>query len=163
MESVAALQALPHWRCTAARMAACAALAALGVAMTPARAQTPGAGQLERQFGSPPALPRSDGPTVPQTPGQQAPADADKVRFTLKQVELAGNTVLPAAVPASVWAPLVGREISLGDLFRLADELTLRYRNEGYVLTRVVVPPQNIRDGTVQLQVVEGFIAQTRV
>ena len=126
-------------------------------------AQAPGPGQIERQFGAPPPLPRDEGLTVPLTPGQQPPADADTVRFTLKQVELTGNTVFPAAALAATYQPLVGREVSLADVFRLADELTVQFRNEGYVLSRVIVPPQNIRDGAVQLRVVEGYVAQARI
>lgn len=120
-------------------------------------------GQLERQFGTPPSLPSGEGPTIPQTPDQRPPADADKLRFTLRRVEVVGSTVYPDDVIADIVRPLLGREISLADVFRLADELTRRYRNDGHVLSRVIVPPQNIRDGAVLLQAVEGFVAQTRL
>ena len=144
------------------RCAVLAVVLAAGLG-TAAYGQATGPGQLERQFTTPPALPSGEGPVVPQTPGQQPPADAGSVRFTLKQVDFAGNTAYSAQALAAPSAALIGREVSLADVFRLADELTLMYRNDGYVLSRVIVPPQAIRDGVVQLRVVEGFIAQTSI
>jgi hemolysin activation/secretion protein len=143
-------------RLTVLALAACSVIGS-------AQAQATGPGQLEREFATPPSPRPGEGPTIPQTPGQQAPADADKVRFTLKQVEITGNTVFPAPELAATYASMLGREVSLADVFRLADDLTLKYRNEGYVLSRVIVPPQSIRDGVVQLRVVEGTIAQARI
>jgi len=140
-------------------LAALAACSAAGSAL----AQATGPGQLEREFAVPPAPRTGEGPTIPPTPGQQAPADADRVRFTLKRVELAGNTAFTTPQLAVHVAALEGREVSLADVFRLADTLTLTYRNAGYVLSRVIVPPQEIRDGVVQLRVVEGHVAQTKL
>ena len=146
------------------RCAAVATAAALTIGpWSVAQGQAGGAGQLERQFTTPPALPSGEGPTVPQTPGQQPPPDADKVRFTLKRVDFVGNTAYATQALAARSAALIGREVSLADIFGLAEELTLMHRNDGYVLSRVIVPPQSIRDGVVQLRVVEGVIAQTSI
>lgn len=141
-------------RCTVMAVVAAAGLG------TAAHGQSTGAGQIERQVTTPPALPSGDGPTVPQTPGQQPPADAGNVRFTLKQVDVVGSSVYSAQALGLQSTALLGREVSLAEVYGLADELTLMYRNDGYVLSRVIVPPQSIRDGVVQLRAVEGYIAQ---
>ena len=91
------------------------------------------------------------------------PPDADKVRFVLNRVEITGNQVYPESELRPFYAPLLGQEVSLAQVFQIADELTAKYRNDGYVLSRVVVPAQNIRDGVVQLQAIEGYVAETRV
>lgn len=150
-------------RATWAAVRTCLVLLCGALAAGAARAQAPAAGQLEREFAPPPALPAGEGPSVPATPRQQPPPDADQVRFTLRQVEVTGNTVLPALEVAAAWAPLKDREVSLADVFRLADDLTAQFRNQGYVLTRAIVPPQNIREGVVRLQVVEGHVARTQL
>ena len=41
--------------------------------------------------------------------------------------------------------------------------MTRLYRNDGYILSQVVVPAQSIRDGVVRLDAVEGHVANTRV
>ena len=91
------------------------------------------------------------------------PPDAEKVRFVLSRLEITGNQVYPEGELRPFYAPLLGQEVSLSQVFQVADELTAKYRNNGYVLSRVVVPAQNIRDGVVQLQAIEGYVAETRV
>lgn len=143
-------------------VAACAAFAA-AIAPAAAWSQTGGPGQLERQFATPPALPSGQGPVIPETPNQQPPADAENVRFTLTRIDFVGNAVYPGEQLRGRVTGLIGREITLAELFRFADALTQTLRNDGYVLSRVIVPPQSIRDGAVQLRVVEGYIAQTNL
>jgi hemolysin activation/secretion protein len=133
-------------------------VAALAVA-TVAWAQ----GQFEREFAKPPGLPSPEGPVIPETPGQVPPPDAEKVRFVLKRVEITGNQVYPESELRPFYALLLGQEVNLAQVFQVAEELTAKYRNDGYVLSRVVVPAQNIRDGVVQLQAIEGYVAETRV
>jgi hemolysin activation/secretion protein len=48
--------------------------------------------------------------------------------------------------------------VSLADVYGISTTLTNKYRNEGYILTQIVVPPQTIEGGVVRLQVVEGFV-----
>jgi hemolysin activation/secretion protein len=72
-------------------------------------------------------------------------------------------TVYPAAEIRSVYADLLGTEITLARVYELAAALTRRYRNDGYVLSQVVVPPQAIRAGSVRLQAIEGYVANVRI
>ncbi|MDP3310937.1 MAG: POTRA domain-containing protein, partial [Polaromonas sp.] len=51
-----------------------------------------------------------------------------------------------------------GREIGGSDILQLASELTAMYRNAGYILSLVLVPPQSLAEGTLTLQVVEGYV-----
>jgi hemolysin activation/secretion protein len=63
----------------------------------------------------------------------------------------------------AAYRDLVGQEVSLAEVYAAANALTAKYRNEGYILSRVVVPPQRITDGVVRLQAVEGYIADVRI
>ena len=53
---------------------------------------------------------------------------------------------------------LVGTEITLADVYKVANEVSKKYRTDGYILSRAIVPPQTIEGGQVTLQAVEGFI-----
>ncbi len=88
----------------------------------------------------------------------QAPAGADKIRFTLDNLQLEGVTAYSEAELRSVYGAMIGQNISLADLYEIAARLTTKYRNDGYILTQIVVPPQTIEKGTARLQVVEGRI-----
>jgi hemolysin activation/secretion protein len=115
-------------------------------------------GQIQRQLQelkipqqqSPPNLP-------PPPPEQPVPAQASALRFTLQSVEVSGGTVYKSE-QIELFKPLIGHEISAAEIFRLANTLTARYRRDGYILSQVIVPAQSIRDGRVQLLIVEGFI-----
>jgi hemolysin activation/secretion protein len=98
-----------------------------------------------------------------RTPAPAALPDALKaVRVRLKEVSIEGSAVLME----QAWAlanRYVGREITAAEIFELARELTALYRNAGYILSQVIVPPQTLSDGRLSLRVVEGYIANVRI
>lgn len=139
---------------------AASTLAAL--AAQPAIAQTvpPSAdpGRIPQRF-EPPRTPGVDTRiTVPQIPSAVPPAQARQIRFMLRGVTVNGSTVYGAEQFGPLYQGLVGREVSLLDVYNVANQITARYRNDGYVLSQAVVPQQQIRDGIVRIQVVEGRI-----
>lgn len=93
----------------------------------------------------------------------EAPAGAEKITFTLKDVTFEGMSAYTPAQLQSVYSAKVGQKISLADVYGIAANLTAKYRNDGYILTQVVVPPQTISDGIVRLRIVEGKLDQIRV
>ncbi len=92
-----------------------------------------------------------------------APAGAEKIKFTLKAIQIDGVTAYSASELQAIYANQVGQTISLADLYEIANKLTLKYRNEGYILTQVVVPPQEISGGTAKLRVVEGYVQNIKI
>ncbi len=94
----------------------------------------------------------------------EVPAALRAVRVTLHTVVLENTTVFSVDDISALTAPYLGREITGTEIFELAQSLTAHYRNAGYILTRVVVPPQTLgADGRLVLQVIEGYIASVRV
>jgi hemolysin activation/secretion protein len=95
--------------------------------------------------------------TVPESePGTGAGSD-EKV-FILQDVVLDGGSIYPTEELAPYAAAYIGQQVSFADLNSIARAITLHYRTDGYVLTQVVLPPQEIEDGVVHLQAVEGRI-----
>lgn len=97
-------------------------------------------------------------PSVPLTPEQLAPAEAEAVRFTLMGVELQGAEVLDVSYFEDLWLEHVGLEVTLADVFELVNGITRRYAEAGYALSIAVLPAQRIEGGVVTIAVVEGFI-----
>lgn len=85
------------------------------------------------------------------------------VRFKLNSVGLEESTVFGPAELEHLYKDYVGTEIALDTLNKIAADITSYYRNEGYILTRAVVPPQRIAGGNVKIRVVEGFVNEVRV
>lgn len=100
------------------------------------------------------ALPRLDLPD-----DGTLPPDADKVHFHLNTVTLDGNSVFSTADFEAQIASLRDQDVSLTQVYGLTQAITRTYREKGYLLARVVVPPQDVTDGSLRLQVIEGSIS----
>lgn len=100
---------------------------------------------------------------VNQAQPVQAPSGAEKINFTLNGITFEGVSVYSDAELKSVFADSIGQTISLADLYTIANKLTLKYRNDGYILTQVVVPPQEIDGGVPRLRVVEGYVDRVTI
>lgn len=87
-----------------------------------------------------------------------APKGAEKIMLTLNSVSIEGMTVYTVKQVEPLYASQIGKKVSVADVYQIAAELTKKYRNDGYIITQVVVPPQTIEGGSVQIQVVEGFV-----
>ncbi len=84
-------------------------------------------------------------------------------RVQVSGFRLIGNTAFSDEELQSLTATYTNRPISFEDLLRLRDELTLHYVSHGYVTSGVLLPEQAVRDGIVELQVVEGTLAAINV
>lgn len=92
-----------------------------------------------------------------------APPGADKVKFVLKSVVIDGAKAYDEKTLSRIYADKIGKTISLADVYGMAEAVMAKYRNAGYILTQVVVPPQTIDGGRVRLRVIEGYIDDVRV
>jgi len=69
---------------------------------------------------------------------------------------ITGNTVFSDAELQPLLAAWVGRRLAADQLLDAAEALRNRYKDAGYFLTQVLVPPQRPQDGVVTLRVVEA-------
>ncbi len=95
-----------------------------------------------------PVLPR---PTVP---GATSPL------FVLRGVAIGGAHAIPPDQLSASYQPYLGKTVSQADLAAIAGSISDRYRAAGFHLSRAIVPPQDIRDGQIRIQVIEGGIVE---
>ena len=122
----------------------------------------PGRVQEQFQFEGVPSRPTPN-IEVRELAIQGAPAGAEDVSFRLDNLVIDGAVSYSDAELKSVYEDKLGQTITLAELYGFAAQMTRKYRNDGYILTQIVVPPQTIENGTARLQVVEGYISQVRV
>ena len=96
---------------------------------------------------------------VPQSPAAAVPPGARQALFTLSEVVIEGATAYKPAALRGLYDKLLGREVSVADVFEVAQALELRYRNDGYVTSRVLVPEQTVADGRFRIRVLEGHVS----
>ncbi len=92
--------------------------------------------------------------------GHNAIAGADKIHFKLTDIHFEGNTVLPANKLKKAVAGKIGHEISLAEVYKIAEEVEVVYRKAGYEFVRVLVPAQKSSGGIIKLQVVETVVGK---
>lgn len=120
--------------------------------------------RIEDRIRPPPVVTPPVAPvTIPEITPQAAPSGADTVSFTLRAVDLVGNSVIADEALAPLFAPYLDRDVSLATLYEIAAAMTAAYREAGYVLSQAVVPAQEIVDGRVRLQVIEGYVDRVLV
>jgi hemolysin activation/secretion protein len=123
-------------------------------------------GRLQEQFQPPSTQPTAPPAiTLPAVPTTAPPPNAANIHFQAQAIEIQGSTVYSPGELQALAVPYTNRTISVADLFQLADEITAKYRNDGYILSRAVVPAQNLSTSaaSVRLTVVEGFVSSYQV
>lgn len=107
-----------------------------------------------------PDTPPQPAAVLPQQPvASSAPPNADKLFLRLGEVRLQDGFPEFAAESEALIAQLRGRRISVATLYQLADAIEALYREAGYPLVRVVIPPQSVLDDApVRMLVLDGFI-----
>jgi hemolysin activation/secretion protein len=122
-------------------------------------------GQIGQQFQTE-RQPQAVEPTTGarrELPLPEAPEGAEKITAVIDSVNFDGATVFTQEELESMHDVALGREVSLADLYRIAAQVTAEYRRAGYVISRVVIPEQEVENATVRMTVLEGFIDRVQV
>lgn len=97
---------------------------------------------------------------IPEVSVQGAPEGADSITLTLNDINLEGVSAYDVAELQQIYADKIGQTISLTEVYAIAQSITRKYRNDGYIITQAVIPEQTIDNGVVTIRIVEGFIDQ---
>ncbi|MDE2406812.1 MAG: ShlB/FhaC/HecB family hemolysin secretion/activation protein [Xanthomonadaceae bacterium] len=83
--------------------------------------------------------------------------------FVLQGVEFAGATGVPEGELQAAVADMIGKSVTFQDLEKLAAKAAAVYQKHGFALTQVFVPVQEVKEGRVKLQVVEGQLGDVAI
>lgn len=102
--------------------------------------------------------------TITGAPTAKPPAGAENLRVTVGMVVMDDGYPDMAAATERLVAPYRGRNYTVAQLYDLAAAIEGAYAAKGYILARVVVPPQTLRDGgDLHLKLIDGFIENVDV
>jgi hemolysin activation/secretion protein len=119
--------------------------------------------RLDKRFEQP-EVPRSVmEPEVPETKSYKPSADLKKIRFILKKIDVKGSTVYSHNAFKRWQKRFLDKKVSLALIYRFAEKITTKYRNDGYLLSRAIVVPQKIKNGVVSIQIIEGYIGNLKI
>ena len=96
-------------------------------------------------------------------PAITAPPGVEQIHLRLKHVAIEGATAFTAQQLAVFYAPYVGKDVTLDVAWTIAAAITEHYRAAGYFLSRAYVPEQRVKDGTIRINVIEGYIGTVAI
>lgn len=116
----------------------------------------------------PPLVERRASPASPAVPPSRAAdaasaADGAAPTLAIRAIRLVGLSAIDPALLAPMLDAQAGRTMTVDALRALADALTRRLRDLGLPLARVSLPPQEVRDGVVRMDVAEGRLARVEL
>ncbi|EAV3689548.1 ShlB/FhaC/HecB family hemolysin secretion/activation protein [Salmonella enterica] len=122
-----------------------------------------GAGQLGSQLRQetqaiPPA-PSAPSLFLPSDEKGTARAPDNGTQVTLRKVSFTGDVVVQGITQDAVQkvvSPWLNRSVSFADLQAMADAVTQHYRNRGVILARAILPPQTIKNGVLEIEIIPG-------
>lgn len=92
-----------------------------------------------------------------------APEGMEQLRFVLQNISVEGMGAYSPAEIKPIYDQYLGQEISVATVFEIMGQLQQKYLDDGYALTKVVIPNQNIESGNVKLSVIEGHVEEVEV
>jgi len=95
-------------------------------------------------------------------PTLKAPAGAKLKMIHLSDVRITGMSVYTSADVRKLYAEFLNRDVRLDTVWVIANRLNQVYQRDGYFLSRVVVPQQEIKQGIVTIRVIEGFLGEVK-
>jgi hemolysin activation/secretion protein len=122
--------------------------------------ETAGVGQLQRQFNTQPQ-PQSKPPIerVPQQPSLPL-IQNDGQTFLIKSIDFNTTKVIPHEMLQKRVAIFINQPVTAAYVNIIAEALTEYVRAQGFMVSRVIVPPQKIQKGVLRLQIIEQGIAE---
>src|ERR1700730_4343801 len=134
----------------------CVSFAAIAQIVPPS--DLPGRERFRFETPSPP-LAQPGGPVI-ALPGVDAPPGAAETTLVIRHIRITGATVYTSEQFAALYGDLIGGTATMQAVYDLAGRITAKYGADGYVLSRAIVPPQQLdpKGADVHIQVVEGYI-----
>ncbi len=119
--------------------------------------------RFDRRFGRKPVPKSKVVPVKPKSMKPVFPDELEEVKFVLKRLFIQGTTIYDKRDLKSIYKKFLKKELTLRQIYEIAQQITNKYRNDGYILSKAIVPPQKIHDGAVHIQIIEGYIDKVKI
>ena len=96
----------------------------------------------------------------PVTPQKEVPVTGT---ITVNRFEVLGSTVFTKAELDQILSPFTKRPITFSELLKARSQVTDLYISRGYITSGAFIPTQNLQNGVVQIQVIEGGLEDIKV
>lgn len=157
-----AFNALP-FPATRPRLIACLLAGGLLTGTSAIYAQAPpNAGALLRETQRSLQAPTPAETAVTAPIAQPMNENAKAARITVRRLIIEGATLIPVTELDAQVADIIGQSLSFAELEHIAQRIAAYYRERGWYV-RVYLPQQDVTEGTVRIQILEGRYEGSRL
>ena len=118
---------------------------------------------LKKEFKPTTPAPLPTLPVIPVPPEGEGKKPLGQIQVFATSIHVTGNTAFSDAELDKVTATYTNRILTTEDLERLRLELTLLYVNKGYITSGAIIPDQDVTNGVINIQIIEGRLAKIDV
>ena len=97
-----------------------------------------------------------------EAPEPLAPAVSQE-KVKLEKINVTAVTLLSEKEVSVIVSSYQGKELTLGEMQKIADQITDAYRKKGYITSRAYLPPQKIEGGILEIRAVEGITGNFQI
>ena len=115
----------------------------------------PDAGALSRESERSLQAPRAAEPLAPKIVTPPTPVDDNAARVRVQRISIEGATLIAQDDLQALVQQMVGQSLTLAELEQVAQRIAQHYRERGWYV-RVFLPQQDVTDGNIRIQVLEG-------
>jgi len=83
--------------------------------------------------------------------------------FKLKEIKYSGNTLFSNEELKKIDTGYIGKDVTLIDLKKIIKTITVLYNDKGYITSFAYLPPQKIKNGIVQITILEGKVGKVNI
>ena len=131
-------------------------LALLHVAPVVQAQVPPDAGRTLQQLQPPITAPRETQPLKLQAPLDLVPIAPGGAVVKLRTVNFTGNSIFDEGTLRVALGDVTGKTFDLAALRSLAERITDFYRSKGYPFSRAILPQQDLAQGDLRIDIIEG-------
>lgn len=111
-----------------------------------------------------PETPAKPPAILPQPAPAEVPPNAEELFVRIGEISVKDGFPEFTTGTGALLSPVRAQRVSVANLYKLAESIEMLYREAGFALVRVLLPPQSLNDGdTLQLVVLDGFIERIDV
>lgn len=119
--------------------------------------------RFDRRFGLEPSPKSTVVPLKPKSIKPVFPKELEGIKFVLNHLLIRGSSIYDKRDLRHLYSEYLKKELTLKNIYEVAQKITNKYRNDGYILSKAIVPPQKIDNGVVYIKIVEGYVDQVKI
>ena len=136
----------------------------VGIALTPSEARdNPSTRPSEQNQSLPEFTKDTKSFVLPPIEDIKSPTTYTGLKIIINRVEFSGQSVFKEEVLQDLAKPFLNHAIDTGDLEELRFQITQMYVKNGYVNSGAIIPSQTLKDGTLNIQIVEGRLSEINI